>query len=188
MPASSGLAASGRPAPWLAAIRADLADLIGNDARLFAFARRAACILVPLAVVLAIVLYGTGPEPRRNWYGDMLGNDFSQIWVAGRAALEGRAGEPYDLPVHLENLKAAFGPTARFAWHYPPVFLLPAAAVAVFDPQAAFLLWSVLSLGLFALAMRIRRRPQRLPPASRSPTRWRSATSPTARTACSPPP
>ena len=155
MPVSPGLAASGRPAPRLAAIGADVADLFGNDARLFAFAKRAAWILVPLAVGLAVILYGTGPEPRRNWYGDMLGNDFSQIWVAGRAALEGRAGEPYDLPVHLANLKAAFGPSARFAWHYPPVFLLPAAAVASLDPQAAFLLWTALSLGLFALAMRL---------------------------------
>lgn len=155
MPASPGLAASGRPEPRFAAIRADLADLFGNDARLFAFARRAAWILVPLAVGLAVIIYGTGPEPRRNWYGDMLGNDFSQIWVAGRAALEGRAGEPYDLPVHLANLKAAFGPSARFAWHYPPVFLLPAAAVATLDPQAAFLLWTALSLGLFAVAMRL---------------------------------
>lgn len=155
MPASPGLAASGRPAPPFAAVRADIADLFGNDARLFAFARRAARILVPLAVGLAVILYGTGPEPRRNWYGDMLGNDFSQIWVAGRAALEGRGGEPYDLAVHLANLKEAFGPSARFAWHYPPVFLLPAAAVASLDPQAAFLLWTALSLGLFALAMRL---------------------------------
>ncbi len=155
MPASTGPAVSGHSAPRLAALRADVADLFGRDARLFAFARRAARILVPLAVGLAVILYGTGPEPRRNWYGDMLGSDFSQIWVAGRAALEGRAGEPYDLPVHLENLKAAFGPTARFAWHYPPVFLLPAAAVATLDPQGAFLLWTALSLGLFALALRL---------------------------------
>ncbi len=155
MPASPGRAASGFSPPWLAAVRADLANLFGDDARLFAFARRAAWILVPLAVGLAVILYGTGPEPRRNWYGDMLGNDFSQIWVAGQAALEGRAGEPYDLPVHLANLKAAFGPSARFAWHYPPVFLLPAAAMAVFEPQAAFLLWTALSLGLFAVALRL---------------------------------
>lgn len=155
MPASTGLAASGAAPSRLAALRADAAHLFGDDARLFAFARRAAWILVPLAVGLAVVLYGTGPEPRRNWYGDMLGNDFSQIWVAGRAGLEGRGGEPYDLAVHLENLKAVFGPTARFAWHYPPVFLLPAAAVAVLDPQASFLLWTALSLGLFAVAMRL---------------------------------
>jgi hypothetical protein len=146
------------PAPRtarLVALRADLADLAGSDTRLFAFAKRAAWFLVPLTLTIVVVVFGTGPEPRRNWYGDMLGNDFSQVWVAGRAALDGRGGEPYDLPVHLENLKAAFGPECRFAWHYPPVFLLPAAAMALLEPQPAFLLWTGLSLGLFALAMAV---------------------------------
>lgn len=149
------MTAPDRPIRRLAALRSDLRDLLGDDCRLFAFAKRAARLLVPLGLLLVLVVYGTGPEPRRNWYGDMLGNDFSQIWVAGRAALEGRGGEPYDLPVHLENLKAAFGTECRFAWHYPPVFLLPAAAVATLDPQVAFLLWTVLSLATFALAMRV---------------------------------
>lgn len=147
--------APGRPESRLAALRADLADLFGSDARMIAFAKRAAWVLVPLSLAIVVVVYGTGPEPRRNWYGDMLGNDFSQVWVAGRAALEGRGGEPYDLPVHLENLKTAFGPECRFAWHYPPVFLLPAAAMALLEPQPAFLLWTALSLAAFALAMRV---------------------------------
>lgn len=137
-----------------AALWADLKDLAGSDARLFAFAKRAAWVLVPLTLAIVVGVFGTGPEPRRNWYGDMLGNDFSQVWVAGRAALEGRGGEPYDLPVHLENLKAAFGPECRFAWHYPPVFLMPAAAFAILEPQPAFLLWTALSLAVFTWAMR----------------------------------
>lgn len=149
------LSVPGQSASRLTALRADLADLAGNDARLFAFAKRAAWALVPVTLAIVIVLFGTGPEPRRNWFGDMLGNDFSQIWVAGRAALEGRGAEPYDLPVHLENLKAAFGPECRFAWHYPPVFLLPAAALATLEPQPAFLLWTALSLAAFFLAMRV---------------------------------
>ena len=154
-PAPAGGFSPERPVPRRAALRADIADLFRSDARLFAFARRAAAVLVPLGFALVVIVYGTGPEPRRNWYGDMLGNDFSQVWVAGRSALEGRGGEPYDLPVHLENLKAAFGPECRFAWHYPPVFLLPAAALATLDPQPAFLLWTILSLTVFALAMRV---------------------------------
>jgi len=137
-----------------AALWADLKDLAGSDARLYAFAKRAAWVLVPLTLAIVVGVFGTGPEPRRNWYGDMLGNDFSQVWVAGRAALEGRGGEPYDLPVHLENLKAAFGPECRFAWHYPPVFLMPAAAFAILEPQPAFLLWTALSLAVFTWAMR----------------------------------
>ncbi|MCJ2142082.1 glycosyltransferase family 87 protein [Methylobacterium sp. E-066] len=142
------------PVSWNAALWADLKGLVGSDARLLAFAKRAAWVLVPLTLAIVAVVFGTGPEPRRNWYGDMLGNDFSQIWVAGRSALDGRGGEPYDLTVHLENLKAAFGPECRFAWHYPPVFLIPAAAFATLEPQPAFWLWTVLSLTTFALTMR----------------------------------
>ena len=150
------LATDTRPAPsrFLGGVRADLADLFGNDARLMAFGRKAAWVLVPLTVAIILVMFGTGPEPRRNWYGDFLGNDFTQVWVAGRTALEGRAAEAYDLPRHLENLKAAFGPECRFAWHYPPVFLLPSAAMALLDPQAGYLVWCGLSAGLFLLAMR----------------------------------
>ncbi|GJD35840.1 glycosyltransferase family 87 protein [Methylobacterium aerolatum] len=150
------IASDTRLAPGrLDALRADLADLFGSDARLLAFGRRAAWVLVPLIVGIVVVLFGTGPEPRRNWYGDFLGNDFTQVWVAGRAALEGRAAEPYDLAKHLDNLKAAFGPECRFAWHYPPVFLLPSAAMALLDPQVGYLLWCVLSAALFLWAMRL---------------------------------
>uniref|UniRef100_UPI00128FE15C glycosyltransferase 87 family protein n=1 Tax=Escherichia coli TaxID=562 RepID=UPI00128FE15C len=138
-----------------AAMRADLADIVLNDARLLAFGRRAAFVLVPLTLAIVVVLFGTGPDPRHNWYGDFLGNDFTQVWVAGRAALEGRAGEPYDLSRHLANLAEAFGPECRFAWHYPPVFLLPAAAMAWLDPQAGYLVWCALSAALFLLAMRL---------------------------------
>jgi hypothetical protein len=149
------LASAPRPAPSrLSGARADIAALFGNDSRLMAFGRRAAWFLVPLTVAIILVMFGTGPEPRRNWYGDFLGNDFTQVWVAGRAALEGRAAEAYDLPRHLENLKAAFGPECRFAWHYPPVFLLPSAAMALLDPQAGYLVWCGLSAALFLLAMR----------------------------------
>ncbi|WP_238180895.1 glycosyltransferase family 87 protein [Methylobacterium trifolii] len=129
--------------------------MLGSDARLLRLARLAALWLVPLTLGIVFVVFGTGPEPQRNWLGDMLGSDFTQVWVAGTSALQGRAGEPYDLPVHLENLKAAFGPDCRFAWHYPPVFLLPAAAMALLPPQGAFLLWTALSLGLFALTLRL---------------------------------
>lgn len=137
------------------AMRADLADIVLNDARLLAFGRRAALVLVPLTLAIIVVLFGTGPEPRRNWYGDFLGNDFTQVWVAGRAALEGRAGEPYELSRHLANLAEAFGPECRFAWHYPPVFLLPSAAMALLDPQAGYLVWCGLSAALFLLALRL---------------------------------
>ncbi|WP_449410929.1 hypothetical protein [Methylobacterium komagatae] len=82
---------------------AELTAIVFDDARLLAFGRLAAIFLVPLTLALVVLLFGTGPVPRRNWYGEILGNDFTQVWVAGRAALEGRAAESYDLARHLEN-------------------------------------------------------------------------------------
>ncbi|MGU3542479.1 glycosyltransferase family 87 protein [Methylobacterium sp. A52T] len=155
MPAPIETRVPGSPTARAAALRSDLVDLLSSDARLFALSRRAAWVLVPLGLAMVLLVYGTGPDPRRNWYGDPLGNDFVQVWVAGRSALEGRGADPYDLPVHLANLKAACGQACRFAWHYPPVFLLPAAAMALLDLQPAYLLWTALSLALFALAMRV---------------------------------
>ena len=145
MRASSSLQALGR----------DLGDLLTSDARLFHFARLASLWLVPLTFGLVVIVFGTGPEPRRNWLGDFLGNDFTQVWVAGQAALRGAASEPYELQRHLANLSAAFGPECRFAWHYPPVFLLPSAAAALLPPQAGYLAWSLASVTLFALALRL---------------------------------
>ena len=138
----------------LARLRADIADIVFTDARFLAFGRMAAIFLLPITAAIIIVLFGTGPEPRRNWYGEILGNDFTQVWVAGRAALEGRAAEPYDLARHLVNLKEAFGPDCRFAWHYPPIFLIPSAAMAWLDPQAGYLAWCGLSAALFLFALR----------------------------------
>ena len=132
---------------------AELTAIVFDDARLLAFGRLAAIFLVPLTLALVVLLFGTGPVPRRNWYGEILGNDFTQVWVAGRAALEGHAADSYDLARHLENLKAAFGPDCRFAWHYPPVFLLPSAAMALFEPQVGYLGWCALSGALFFLAL-----------------------------------
>ena len=138
-----------------AAHRGDLANLLTSDARLLDFARRAALVLVPLTLAIAFGLLGTGPTPGRNWFGELLGYDFSQVWLAGREALEGRAAQAYDLEAHLAAQATAFGPAAeRFAWHYPPVFLLPAALLGLLPYAAAFPVWMLFSLCLFALALR----------------------------------
>lgn len=145
MRASSGIAV--RPGG-----DADLRSLFTDDARLLRFARLAAAFLAPVTLVLAFAACGFGPDPRHNWLGDVVGSDLSQVWVAGERALAGRAAESYELAVHLANLAAAFGPECRFAWHYPPVFLIPAAGLAALSPQVAILAWMTLSLAIFTAA------------------------------------
>lgn len=139
----------------LGGLRADLADIVFDDARFLAFGRLTAAFLLPITCAIILVLFGSGPVPHRNWYGDVLGNDFTQVWIAGRAALEGRAAEPYDLARHLANLREVFGPNCLFAWHYPPIFLIPGAAMALLDPQAGYLVWCALSAAFFLFVMRL---------------------------------
>ena len=137
----------------LARIGLDLRERFADEAGLLRFTRLAAAFLVPATLALAYLACGTGPDPRHNWLGDVMGSDLAQVWVVGRTALNGRATEAYDLPVHLQNLAAAFGPECRFAWHYPPVFLLVASPLALLTPQGAFLAWITLSLALFSGAL-----------------------------------
>ena len=137
----------------IARIGDDLRARLADEAGLLCFARLAAAFLVPTILAIAYLACGTGPDPRHNWLGDVMGSDLAQVWVVGRTALSGRATEAYDLPTHLQNLAAAFGPDCRFAWHYPPVFLLVATPLALLSPQDGFLAWITLSLALFSGAL-----------------------------------
>ena len=162
MPSASLNRASPAPAAGtLAALRAELSALFGDDARLRGFALKAALVLVPLTLAACFGLLGTGPDPRHNWLGQMRGYDFSQVWIAGRGALQGDPAVVYDLSRHLANQTAEFGAEAgRFAWHYPPVFLLPASLAGSMPYGVAFLAWMGVSLALFcgALALAAKRR------------------------------
>lgn len=133
--------------------RADLGDLLSRDARLHRLARAAALWLVPLMLLTVFVFLGTGPDGIHTWAGDLIGSDFTQVWVAGRKALAGQAAEAYDLSVHLANLRAAFGPECLYAWHYPPVFFLPSALAGLLPFRAALVAWMLVSLALIAAAL-----------------------------------
>ncbi|MGT2485251.1 hypothetical protein ACU4GA_02835 [Methylobacterium oryzae CBMB20] len=85
MPAPLATRAPGSPTARAAAPWADLTNLLSSDARLFAFAKRAARALVPFGLAMVLLVYGTGPEPRRNWYGDPSGTTSSRSgWRAVR--------------------------------------------------------------------------------------------------------
>lgn len=99
-------------------------------------------------------LYGPGPDGLHDRSGEVLGHDFSHFWIAGRAALSGHATDPFDLTRHVANVKAWFGPDAgEFGWHYPPMFLLPAAGLALLPLPQAFLLFTVVTGALLLLAV-----------------------------------
>ena len=89
-------------------------------------------------------------------YGHPLGTDFSEVWVAGRMALAGRAVQAYQPAAHYATQQAAFhDPQIPFyGWHYPPIFLLPAALLALLPYLAALAAWQAATLPLYLVTVR----------------------------------
>jgi len=90
-----------------------------------------------------------------DFMGRPLGADFSNVWSAGRLALEGVAAQAYDPRLHALAQQAHWGMTdiPFYGWHYPPFFLLMAAALAVLPYGWALLVWMALTFPLYGAVM-----------------------------------
>jgi hypothetical protein len=101
------------------------------------------------AAILWIVVTAHGLN---DYAGRPLGTDFSSFHAAGRLALEGR--NPFDQAALYRAEQAAFGSATRYyAFSYPPIFLLPAAALAILPYGAALVLWLTVTFGFYLAAM-----------------------------------
>jgi len=89
-------------------------------------------------------------------YGRLLGTDYSAFWSAGRFALEGRAGDAYDLARQGEHLNRLFnGPkTPITAWLHPPTFYLVVTPFALLPYLMSLTCW--ISIGFAAFVKMIR--------------------------------
>src|ERR1700748_2269694 len=69
--------------------------------------------------------------------------DFIEVWVAGRFALQGHPAAPYDWYIHHAAQVAVIGHPVKgyLGWHYPPLFLFVAAALALLPYIPSFLTW-----------------------------------------------
>ncbi|HEX4156927.1 MAG TPA: glycosyltransferase family 87 protein [Rhizomicrobium sp.] len=84
--------------------------------------------------------------------GKPIFTDFLEVWVAGRTALHGAAAAAYDPVLHHAAQAAAVGHALQgfLWWHYPPLFLLVAAALALLPYLVAFIVWSAATLACYA--------------------------------------
>src|ERR1043165_1412817 len=90
-----------------------------------------------------------------DYQGRPLGTDFSNVYTAGRMALEGRAADAFDPRLEHGREKEIFGENTPFyGWHYPPFFLGVAAALALMPYQLALIVWQGVTLVLYLLAIR----------------------------------
>lgn len=96
--------------------------------------------------------------------GKPLGTDFSNVYAAGVLTLEGHAGDAYDPALQHAAEKKIFGAgTPFYGWHYPPFFLMAAAALATFPYPWALFAWMALTIPAYlAVTRAICARPQTL--------------------------
>ncbi|HEU4660582.1 MAG TPA: glycosyltransferase family 87 protein [Pseudolabrys sp.] len=85
-----------------------------------------------------------------------LGTDFSNVYAAGTLALAGKPAAAYDWPTEYAAEQATFdGKNVPFyGWHYPPLFLMAAAALALLPYGVALATWMTITLIPYIFAMR----------------------------------
>lgn len=141
-----GLCQRGSVTAFLASIR---------DGRFLTRQRLTVYAAFLLAGFAAAILWIVATAHGLNDYaGRPLGTDFSSFHAAGRLVLEGR--DPFDQAALYRMEKSAFGgATPYYAFSYPPVFLLPAAALAMLPYAMALALWLALTFGFYLAAMAV---------------------------------
>jgi len=107
------------------------------------------CLLISIGSIAALFATSHGTL---DWKGRPLGTDFSQVWTAGTMVWDGRATAVWDWPSHFAVQQAFHRSTSvdLYGWHYPPPFLLVAAALATLPYIAALIVWQLATLAPLA--------------------------------------
>jgi arabinofuranan 3-O-arabinosyltransferase len=92
----------------------------------------------------------------RDGTGLIVGRDFLNFWMYGRAAFEPHPAHYYDVPTYWAATEKFVGkdyPTQL--WSYPPHLMLLAAPFGQLPYFVALALWMAISFALFVLALRL---------------------------------
>lgn len=110
--------------------------------------------LAAIAALHFVLVTSVGVRGLVNANGNVVGEDFAQIWLGGRLAIEGRIHEIFSPELFRAAARAAFeAPNVPAIFSYPPTTLLPAVALALLPYPVALGLWSALQAGLFTTAL-----------------------------------
>ena len=124
-------------------------------------ARRLALVsfAITTASLLSLLITASGTL---DWMGRPIGTDFSNVYAAGRMALDGHAAAVWDWPQHYAAQQALHGraDVPFYGWHYPPPFLMVAALLALMPYLVALVAWQGVTAAL-ALAVVLRVAPGR---------------------------
>jgi hypothetical protein len=83
--------------------------------------------------------------------GRPLGTDFANIWSTGVLVLQGRPEVAFDPAQQRPFQQALFGMGAEwfYGWHYPPMFLAVAGALAIFPYITALIAWQAMTISIY---------------------------------------
>lgn len=136
---------------------ANLLDPI-RDARFLTLERvRGYAVLLVLGAAFGIALILWGRVGMLDGQGRPIGTDFANVYAAGVMALEGRPAEAWDWAAHHDVQKRVAGSDTVpfYGWHYPPFFLVLAAALAALPYLGALFVWQAATLPLFLVVLRL---------------------------------
>ncbi|MFD2183856.1 glycosyltransferase family 87 protein [Rhodoplanes azumiensis] len=116
--------------------------------------------LVCFALAIVTLTYMVLVLARGDWIvtpsGAPVHTDFVMVYAAGQLALAGDPAAAWDWTLHraAEDAVAGRPVPAYYGWHYPPPFLMVAAALAALPYWAAFATWMAVTLPLYAVTIR----------------------------------
>lgn len=125
--------------------------------------RVAAFLLVGLYVPYYVLTLSAGQGVWRDGTGLVVGRDFLNLWIVGRAAWSGDPARLYDLSTYADTVAALVGPGyPGQQWSYPPTTLLVGAPFGLLPYGVALLLWTLIGTATLAAALRLWTRDARL--------------------------
>ncbi len=132
-----------------------LASGIASGAWLSAARLRAYCLILLALAVLALGALVATSKGLNDYQGRPLGTDFSNVYAAGKYVLEGRPEAPFKPALQHGKEQEIFGKdTPFYGWHYPPIFLFLAGALAFFPYLGALAIWQASTLALYLVSIR----------------------------------
>lgn len=118
--------------------------------------RRVYGLIVLALVVLISAVWIAAAHHMIDRVGSPIGTDFTNVYAAGRQVWSGTAPAVYDPPSqHAAEIAAFDGRSVPFyGWHYPPMFLVAAAALALLPYAGALLLYMATTLAAYLATLR----------------------------------
>jgi len=130
----------------------EMMNALANGSWLTAERMRAAAVISGAVTILLLLFLFLTASGTVDAYGRPLGTDFSNVWTAGSMAREGAAASAWDWPSHLAVQQQVHGRSdiPFYGWHYPPPFLLLAAALAFLPYKISLIAWQATTLATAA--------------------------------------